>query len=569
VLYIPSHWSMDGFLRKATERLDLNCSATRCFNADGVEVTDMMMVLDGDMLFLSVGEEFISPMFNGEDSFEDSDRGDIPKSVGGYKVTTFLGRGGFGEVRVGEHHISGERVALKFIRKAEIADISAVERTNTEVQCLMALKHPHIITLLQHCISPTYVVLAFELMQGGDLYDHLASLPVSALSEEEARSIFTQVLGAVGHAHNNHICHRDLKLENILIVDKEPPDGSLQVKIADFGLSDFYRPGAHVRTNCGSLSYLAPEVFRGTSNAGPPLDVWAMGVILFALVCGRLPFEGSDLRNNGCPPKESVIRKRVTQCQYKIDETLTPEARDLIRRMLKLDPSERATVPEIFGHCWLRLRGFSTIDMPPARSEYSLRRRTVSSSSSLEGERTESKGGDSNNLPNVANRQRQSSDELEGGGESAGDMSSNRTPNRKLNLAIAEEGPLFPPMLNKTQGAADFPKLTAKPGGTRQNRGIAPPLTTGSLPQGAGDGRRRPLKEANFMKSTASSGFRQAKSLSPSLKKSPLPAEVCFSIDDEDGGRLLRTASHRQRPKLERFATESKSQCLDEGSDEG
>jgi 5'-AMP-activated protein kinase, catalytic alpha subunit len=128
------------------------------------------------------------------------------------------------------------------------------------------------------------------------------------------------------------------------------------VKIADFGLSDFYRPGSTMKSSCGTLSFLAPEVFRGTSNAGPPLDVWSLGVILFAILCGRLPFEGSELGNNK-RPRPAVIQSRILKCQYKIEDSLSPEAKDMVRRMLKLDPEERASIPEIFNHSWLRSVG--------------------------------------------------------------------------------------------------------------------------------------------------------------------------------------------------------------------
>jgi serine/threonine protein kinase len=132
-------------------------------------------------------------------------------------------------------------------------------------------------------------------------------------------------------------------------------DNSLNVvKIADFGLSDFYRPGAMIKSSCGTLSFLAPEVFRGTANAGPPLDVWAMGVILFAMLCGRLPFEGPDLVGTK-RPREAVIKSKIMKCQYKIDDNIGPEAKDLVRRMLQLDPAERMTIPEIFNHVWVRV----------------------------------------------------------------------------------------------------------------------------------------------------------------------------------------------------------------------
>lgn len=213
-----------------------------------------------------------------------------------------------------------------------------------------------------------HYVLIFELMEGGDLWGYQknlvyrrgssdspsggSGLPPMALKEEEARAVFHQIVSGIAYAHNQHICHRDLKLENILLKNKNLDI----VKIADFGLSAFYRPGTNIQTNCGTLSFLAPEVFKGTSNAGPPLDVWALGVILFAMLCGRLPFEGTDLSYSK-RPKTPVIRSRIIKCQYKIDESLSPEVKDLVRRMLRLEPAERATVPEIFNHFWLRGAG--------------------------------------------------------------------------------------------------------------------------------------------------------------------------------------------------------------------
>ncbi|GMF54118.1 unnamed protein product [Phytophthora fragariaefolia] len=142
-------------------------------------------------------------------------------------------------------------------------------------------------------------------------------------------------------------------------------------KIADFGLSDFYKPGAMMKTSCGSISYLAPEVFRGTSNAGPPLDVWSLGVILFAIVCGRLPFEGPDLHGTN-RPRENVIRNRIMRCQFKLDPDLSPALTDLVVRMLKPDPNERATIPEIFSHPWVRGTAGTSGCLPTAFASTSL-----------------------------------------------------------------------------------------------------------------------------------------------------------------------------------------------------
>lgn len=108
-----------------------------------------------------------------------------------------------------------------------------------------------------------------------------------------------------------------------------------------------------IKCSCGTLSFLAPEVFQGTANAGPPLDVWSMGVILFALVSGRLPFEGPDLASSK-RPRDAVIRARIMKCQYKLDESLSGECKDLLRRLLVMDPTERMTIPELFNHIWVR-----------------------------------------------------------------------------------------------------------------------------------------------------------------------------------------------------------------------
>ncbi|GLE05006.1 hypothetical protein PINS_up013990 [Pythium insidiosum] len=323
--------------------------ASRVFNADGAEIDDIMCIEENDMLFFSAGRSFKAPSSAGDEGNTSADD-KFAQVVGGYKVSTLLGRGGFGEVRLGIHQLTNDKVALKFILKSEMGSLGDVERTTTEIQCLTALNHPSIIKLLRVINEPNHVVLVFELLEGGDLFHYLKNVPSNGLDEPEGAALFSQILAGVGYAHNQHICHRDLKLENILLSNKNDVSN---VKIADFGLSDFYKPGAMMKTNCGSISYLAPEVFRGTSNAGPPLDVWSLGVILFAIVCGRLPFEGSDLHGTN-RPRENVIRNRIMRCQYKLDDNLSPALVDLLTQMLKPDPNERATIPEIFSHPWVR-----------------------------------------------------------------------------------------------------------------------------------------------------------------------------------------------------------------------
>jgi serine/threonine protein kinase len=401
--FIELDWDLENILENASHRLEIRI-AKRVFNADGDEIDDAMMIFDDDMLFLSHGDDFKPPPIEDQDDVADEDKADmeqdnIPPTISGYRVADLLGRGGFGVVRLGIHQITDDKVALKFIRKSDILTISAVERTMTEIQCLASLKHANIIILMQHLETPEHVLLIFELMEGGDLLSFLrgrGNTPIEmALSDDLARHVFQQMVSAISYAHNQHICHRDLKLENILL---KGPNLDV-IKVADFGLSDFYRPGVLQKSNCGTLSFLAPEGFRNTKNAGPPLDVWSLGVILYAMLCGKLPFDGETLTSGftstapgvsggnsnlanavkanpavaAILPKPDkgaavtsptisrsrtrsmVIRGKILKGSYRVDDHVGVEAKDIIRRMLKVDAKERISMPEIFNHVWHRI----------------------------------------------------------------------------------------------------------------------------------------------------------------------------------------------------------------------
>ncbi|XP_023263334.1 serine/threonine-protein kinase SIK2 [Seriola lalandi dorsalis] len=160
------------------------------------------------------------------------------------------------------------------------------------------------------------------------------------LSELEARRKFWQILSAVEYCHNRNIVHRDLKAENLLL------DGHMNIKIADFGFGNFFQPGEPLATWCGSPPYAAPEVFEGQQYEGPQLDIWSMGVVLYVLVCGALPFDGPTL---------PVLRQRVLEGRFRIPYFMTEDCEHLIRRMLVLDPSKRLSVAQIKEHKWMAL----------------------------------------------------------------------------------------------------------------------------------------------------------------------------------------------------------------------
>ncbi|XP_061090224.1 serine/threonine-protein kinase SIK1 isoform X2 [Conger conger] len=158
------------------------------------------------------------------------------------------------------------------------------------------------------------------------------------MSEGEARKKFWQILTAVDYCHRHHIVHRDLKTENLLL------DANMNIKLADFGFGNFYNSGEPLSTWCGSPPYAAPEVFEGKEYEGPQLDIWSLGVVLYVLVCGSLPFDGASL---------PALRQRVTEGRFRIPFFMSQDCENLIRKMLVVDPAKRISIAQIKQHRWM------------------------------------------------------------------------------------------------------------------------------------------------------------------------------------------------------------------------
>uniref|UniRef100_A0AAY4AHE9 non-specific serine/threonine protein kinase n=1 Tax=Denticeps clupeoides TaxID=299321 RepID=A0AAY4AHE9_9TELE len=260
-----------------------------------------------------------------------------PVRVGFYDIERTLGKGNFAVVKLARHRITKTEVAIKIIDKSQL-DAVNLEKIYREVKIMKMLDHPHIIKLYQVMETKNMLYLVTEYAKNGEIFDYLANH--GRLSEPEARRKFWQILSAVEYCHNCNIVHRDLKAENLLL------DVHMNIKIADFGFANFFRHGEPLATWCGSPPYAAPEVFEGQQYEGPQLDIWSMGVVLYVLVCGALPFDGPSL---------PILRQRVLEGRFRIPYFMTEDCEHLIRRMLVLDPSKRLSLSQIKEHRWMAM----------------------------------------------------------------------------------------------------------------------------------------------------------------------------------------------------------------------
>ncbi|KAK1236641.1 Protein kinase [Marasmius sp. AFHP31] len=260
--------------------------------------------------------------------------------LGEYKVIRDIAEGTFGIVRMAVHTITGHHVAMKYISKAAISREKTKTRVRREFEYMRALRHPHIIKLYEVIFTPTDIIFVLE-YAGGELFNYIVAN--GRMPEPRARRFFQQIISGIEYSHRLKIVHRDLKPENVLL------DDDLNVKIADFGLSSEISDGDFLTTSCGSPNYAAPEVIRGGVYAGPEIDVWSSGVILYVMLCGRLPFEDDDVQ---------VLFSKISRGDYHTPSYLSSDARSLIQAMLAVDPVKRITIPDIIQH------RFFTTDLP-------------------------------------------------------------------------------------------------------------------------------------------------------------------------------------------------------------
>ncbi|XP_035236834.1 MAP/microtubule affinity-regulating kinase 3a isoform X1 [Anguilla rostrata] len=246
--------------------------------------------------------------------------------IGNYRLLRTIGKGNFAKVKLARHILTGREVAIKIIDKTQLNPTS-LQKLFREVRIMKILNHPNIVKLFEVIETEKTLYLVMEYASGGEVFDYLVAH--GRMKEKEARAKFRQIVSAVQYCHQKHIVHRDLKAENLLL------DADMNIKIADFGFSNEFTMGNKLDTFCGSPPYAAPELFQGKKYDGPEVDVWSLGVILYTLVSGSLPFDGQNLKE---------LRERVLRGKYRIPFYMSTDCENLLKRFLVLNPAKRGTL---------------------------------------------------------------------------------------------------------------------------------------------------------------------------------------------------------------------------------
>jgi len=238
----------------------------------------------------------------------------------------------------------GSEYACKVIdkRQVELKFSGLLEQFFTEIKVLKTLQHPNIIRFEDTYETNDRIYIIMELMKGGELFDYVVEK--GTLSEEEASLIVRKITSAVAHMHGMNIIHRDLKPENLLLTSKGP---DAVVKLIDFGLAKVMRESV-ASSFLGTKGYLAPEMLRRHSY-DKAIDMWSLGVIVFVLLCGCLPFDDDSSKI----PDESAARKKFTLRFPKWANNLSASAKDLLQHLLEIDPKKRYTADEALNHPWV------------------------------------------------------------------------------------------------------------------------------------------------------------------------------------------------------------------------
>ena len=256
----------------------------------------------------------------------------IQKEIGDYILKQTIGEGSFSKVKLAVHKPSNNTVAIKIISKQNLSKNDRL-RTEREISILSSLNHPHIIHVIEIIQTDSFYYIVMEYCPEGELFSYIVNR--KRLSEEEASFLFFQIVNAVEYIHSKSISHRDLKPENILLLSNR------SIKVIDFGLSNYFDNKTALATPCGSPCYAAPEMLKNKLYDGRKVDIWSIGIILYAMVCGYLPFDDKNTQR---------LYQKVMKSQVTYTKNISSNAKNIINQMLVKDPKKRITIEGIKKH---------------------------------------------------------------------------------------------------------------------------------------------------------------------------------------------------------------------------
>ncbi|KAL5056786.1 hypothetical protein RYX36_028390 [Vicia faba] len=257
-----------------------------------------------------------------------------------YEIGKTLGQGNFAKVYHAKNVSTNESVAIKVIKKEKLKKERLMKQIKREVSVMSLVRHPHIVELKEVMANKAKVFMVVEYVKGGELFAKVAK---GKMKEEIARKYFQQLISAVDFCHSRGVTHRDLKPENLLLDENE------DLKVSDFGLSalpDQRRSDGMLVTPCGTPAYVAPEVLKKIGYDGSKADIWSCGVILYALLCGYLPFQGENVMR---------IYSKSFKADYALPEWISPGAKKLIKNLLVVDPEKRFSIVDIMKDPWFQV----------------------------------------------------------------------------------------------------------------------------------------------------------------------------------------------------------------------
>ena len=250
-----------------------------------------------------------------------------------YKIKETIGKGTFSIVKLGINKITKEKVAIKILKKKKIKRKEELERIEREINILQKLEHINVIKIYKINEDEDKYYIFMEFCENGELFHYIVDH--KKLDEEVASFFFYQLINGLEYIHSENIVHRDLKPENLLL-----GKGNI-LKIIDFGLSNFCEPDNYLETPCGSPCYASPEMVCGDKYNGHMIDIWSTGIILFAMLCGYLPFEDPD---------NDILFKKILKCKIIYPDYLSAMSINLMKKILVVDPNKRITLEEIKQH---------------------------------------------------------------------------------------------------------------------------------------------------------------------------------------------------------------------------